>query len=482
MTDHTPTPREHELPNGDLAVSSHWVWGVRDATTVADADRPLYRLLMDVLADAHVPDCMPARLATACEELVDARDTVMNIERGVVDVGNVGYGMSYCHTVRDAIDAHRDRDALRLVAVGCSGSKHDVAGAVPAKDLYRRSYWTCKREYGETIGDEWQIISAEHAVLDPNERIEHYERTPDDLAGVPVDSSERLPTGEPVTTLLDQWAYRVYVGITRVDFVCFWRRPAGYRTGDPARPIVPRPTGGTRCVRPAALRGDLSIWFPFQEVEQAAGGNGNQMGWMTDEVAARDDGRDRRRNRWRRVIARCSPTARTRAGTESRLVWRARTSTNWRHGSRPASFGISHAIRFAIAELLDDDAGETNSVTDRTDDTDAGNGTTLMTTDTDDTDDEYTLDDEFGTPAGGSAARRGRPRSTPWTARTRSRRAYSPASWSRRISSGKRNSTASGWPTSSRRTAVWVSASTTATAAAWRCRTTWKRQSRSQRP
>jgi len=154
MTDHTPTPREHELPNGDLAVSSHWVWGVRDATTVADADRPLYRLLMDVLADAHVPDCMPARLATACEELVDARDTVMNIERGVVDVGNVGYGMSYCHTVRDAIDAHRDRDALRLVAVGCSGSKHDVAGAVPAKDLYRRSYWTCKREYGETIGDE----------------------------------------------------------------------------------------------------------------------------------------------------------------------------------------------------------------------------------------------------------------------------------------------------------------------------------------
>jgi hypothetical protein len=286
MTDHTPTPREHELPNGDLAVSSHWVWGVRDATTVADADRPLYRLLMDVLADAHVPDCMPARLATACEELVDARDTVMNIERGVVDVGNVGYGMSYCHTVRDAIDAHRDRDALRLVAVGCSGSKHDVAGAVPAKDLYRRSYWTCKREYGETIGDEWQIISAEHAVLDPNERIEHYERTPDDLAGVPVDSSERLPTGEPVTTLLDQWAYRVYVGITEwissvsgvdprdIELEILLGR--SYRDPLEERGVFDR----------LRSRGDLSIWFPFQEVEQAAGGNGNQMGWMTDEVAA----------------------------------------------------------------------------------------------------------------------------------------------------------------------------------------------------
>jgi len=37
---------------------------------------------------------------------------------------------------------------------------------------------------------------------------------------------------------------------------------------------------------------------------------------------------------------------------------------------------LSHAIRFAIAELLDDDAGETNNATDCTDDTDAGNGTT----------------------------------------------------------------------------------------------------------
>jgi len=180
--------------------------------------------------------------------------------------------MSYCHTVRDAIDAHRDRDALRLVAVGCSGSKHDVAGAVPAKDLYRRSYWTCKREYGETIGDEWQIISAEHAVLDgPNERIEHYERTPDDLAGVPVDSSERLPDRRA----RDDAARSVGVPRVRrdhrVDFVCFWRRPAGYRTGDPARPIVPRPTGGTRCVRPAALP-----WRPVDLVPVSGGRTGGR--------------------------------------------------------------------------------------------------------------------------------------------------------------------------------------------------------------
>ncbi|ELZ38796.1 hypothetical protein C471_09230 [Halorubrum saccharovorum DSM 1137] len=285
-SDHTPNPREHELPDGDLAVSSHWVWGVRDATTVPEADRPLYRILMDVLADAHVPDCLPARLATECDDLVDARETVTNIERGRVDVENVGYGMSYCHKVRDAIDGHRDRDPLRFVAVGCSGSKHDVAGAVPAKDLYRRAYWTCKREYGETLGDEWTIISAEHAVLDPDEPIEYYERTPDDLAGVPVDSSERLPTGEPVTTLLDQWALRVYEGITEwvssvsgldprdIELEILLGR--SYRDPLEARGVFDR----------LRARGDLSIRFPFQEVEQAAGGNGNQMGWMSDEVEA----------------------------------------------------------------------------------------------------------------------------------------------------------------------------------------------------
>ncbi len=29
---------------------------------------------------------------------------------------------------------------------------------------------------------------------------------------------------------------------------------------------------------------DLEISFPFQEVPEVQGGNGNQMGWMTDEV------------------------------------------------------------------------------------------------------------------------------------------------------------------------------------------------------
>lgn len=44
--------------------------------------------------------------------------------------------------------------------------------------------------------------------------------------------------------------------------------------------------------------GNLEVSFPFQEEPDAQGGNGNQMGWMTDEVAAAtavatDGGEDR---------------------------------------------------------------------------------------------------------------------------------------------------------------------------------------------
>ena len=192
---HLPRPREHDLPGGDLAVSSHWVHGVRDATVVAAEERLLYRLLMDLLTDVQIPDCMPARLVSDCEDLVDVKRAVENINRGRAYVGGVGWGMGYCYTVRDAIEEHRDRKPLTLVAVGCSGSKYEVDDPVPAADLYRGAYWSCKREYGQTIGDDQQIISAQHALLRFDEEIASYERTPGDLEGIPVHSDERLPDG-----------------------------------------------------------------------------------------------------------------------------------------------------------------------------------------------------------------------------------------------------------------------------------------------
>jgi hypothetical protein len=211
---HCPTPREHELPGGDLAVSSHWLHGVRDATVVPAEDRPLYDLLMDILGDEHVPDTMPARLAAACEDLVDVRQTTRSTNRGTGSVAGHHYGLSYCQRVTAAIETYRDRPPLRLAAVGCSSSKHDSDQPMPAKDRYRRAYWTCKRRYGDHVADDWRIISAQYDLLHPETEIPYYERTVDDLAGVPVDANQRLPSGHPVETLLDQWALQVYHGLS----------------------------------------------------------------------------------------------------------------------------------------------------------------------------------------------------------------------------------------------------------------------------
>jgi hypothetical protein len=284
---HIPRPREHDLPSGDLAVSSHWVHGVRDATTVAAADKPLYRLLLDILADKHVPDTMPARLATACDDLVDVRDAVENINRGRADIGGVSWGMSYCYTVRDAIVKYRDRSPLRLAAVGCSGSKFEDGDPMAAKDRYKGAYWVNKRRYGETCADNWRVISAEHAVLHPETPIEYYERTPDDLRGIPIDSAQRLPNGDAVTTLLDRWALDVHEQLG-----AWLHETAG---GVDPRDVDLEILLGTDYREPLEARGvfdalrvpgALSVSFPFQSVEQAQGGLFNQIDWLSDAAEA----------------------------------------------------------------------------------------------------------------------------------------------------------------------------------------------------
>jgi hypothetical protein len=291
-----PRPVETERDDGSILVekSSH----ISDASaTVAPEDRPLYELLMDVLEGAHAPDLMPADLATHCEHLYDVRETVTSYERGSIILGDGGpsYGMGYCHGVRDAIDEHRDRPPVRLVAVGCSGSKHDVDGAVPAADLYKGSYWTNKQDYGSAIGDQWRIISAEHALLEPDAEIEHYETTPDDLEDVPVDSEEILPSGDPVTTLLDEWALRVHEALQE------WiNTAAGAASVDP-RDVELEVLLGRRYHDPLQKRyvfsalgspAELTVSHPFREHD--FGGNGDQMAWMGDQVdqAVATDGGD----------------------------------------------------------------------------------------------------------------------------------------------------------------------------------------------
>jgi len=279
-----PDPVETELDDGSLLVetSSH----ISDASvTVAREDRPLHELLMDVLEDAHAPDLMPADLATYCEDLYGVRQTVMDYERGSILLGDAGpsYGMGYCHGVRDAIDEHRDRDPIRLIAVGCSGSKHDVDGPVPASDLYKGPYWDHKDRYGSVLGDQHRIVSAEHALLAPDDPVEYYETTPDDLRGVPVDSEAILPSGDPVETLLDQWALQVHEQLSEWLYLV---------TGsvDP-RDIRLKVLLGRTYHDPLQKRdvfdaldapAELEIMFPFREHDFA--GNGEQMQWMGEQV------------------------------------------------------------------------------------------------------------------------------------------------------------------------------------------------------
>mgnify|MGYP000126753757 FL=1 len=283
---HVPRPREGELPNGDLAVAGDRQLSNR-GTVVPAADRPLYELLMKILEDCHVPDVMPADLAVVCDDLVEARGTVSYPDRGSECINGPCYGLSYLNEVRRAIEAYRDREPLKLAAVGCSGSKYEDDEPMPAKERYKGAYWSNKREYGETCADDWGIISAEYAVLDPERPIKYYEKTPDDLRGIPIDSDQRLPNGDGVTTLLDRWALDIYDGLAA------WLSDvaAGIDPRDVALEVLlgksyREPLENRGVFDGLRVPGDLMVSFPFQEVEQAQGGMFEQIDWMGDEVEA----------------------------------------------------------------------------------------------------------------------------------------------------------------------------------------------------
>jgi len=288
---HVPAPIERERPDGSLRVVERSdLRRSRPRQMVVSAeDRPLYAVLSDVLADVHVPDLFPAALATAATDTANALDRVTSIDRGFIDppLPGASYALSYAKTAAEALREHRDRAPLRLVAVGCSGSKHEDDEPMPAKNRYKGAYWTNKRRYYETVGDDGRIISAEHAVLHPDTPIQHYEQTPDDLRGVPIDSDRRLPPGDGVDTLLDRWALDVYEGL--MDWIQGEASPT-----DP-RDVELEVLLGRSYRQPLEQRGvfeglrapgDLAVSFPFQEVEQAQGGMFEQIDWMGDEVEA----------------------------------------------------------------------------------------------------------------------------------------------------------------------------------------------------
>jgi hypothetical protein len=280
--------RHHELPGGGLAVVDDFRGHVNHAVTVSADDRSLYEVLVEIFADADIKTrpCLAANLACEVETTAAAADLLADIDRGMVSIGDRSYGMSITLPASRVIESYRERPALQLATVGCSGSKFADPEPLPAEQRYKGAYWTHKRDYGQ-LADEYRIISAEHNVLHPREPIHHYDRTPDDWRCVPVDSDGRLPNGDDVDTRLDQWALDVYVGLS--DWI--------EETTDGTDPrdvelevLLGRDYRGVLEDRGVfdALRsaGELTISFPFQEVEQAQGGMFEQIDWMSDEIAA----------------------------------------------------------------------------------------------------------------------------------------------------------------------------------------------------
>lgn len=163
---------------------------------------------------------------------------------------------------------------VTLVIVGCGSAKRPSAlepGTLtpktwPAKELYTSTYFKKKREFAETVGNLWVILSAEHGLLHPEEAVEPYNTSIDDLDS---DDLEAL-AGD--------------VGITLIDII-EWERSLGREID---RVVV---LAGDRYIDPLRRRDTFSagvvprVEFPFQQLDFA--GNGEQMAYMNERIDAR---------------------------------------------------------------------------------------------------------------------------------------------------------------------------------------------------
>jgi len=162
---------------------------------------------------------------------------------------------------------------MKYVIVGCGSAKRDrelVPGKLrvkryPAKDLYTSTYFKKKREYAETVGDQWMILSALHGLIPPGEKIKPYNVSIDDL------DDDRL----------DNLAHRV--GMTLIEWVS-WEQ----QKNNVVEEIVV--LAGRKYVEPLREREAFDagieprVTFPLQQND--LGGIGEQMGWLNGRVKA----------------------------------------------------------------------------------------------------------------------------------------------------------------------------------------------------
>ena len=152
-----------------------------------------------------------------------------------------------------------------FVIVGCGAAKRDGGHGqrYPARDLYTSTYFQKKREYAETVGDQWMILSAEHGLLSPFQEISPYETSIDDLDD---DALRELSFA---------------IGIELIEWIT-WEEANG---GAVEKVVV---LAGKRYIQPLRERETFSaginprVVYPLQQ--NGLGGIGEQMSWLDEKI------------------------------------------------------------------------------------------------------------------------------------------------------------------------------------------------------
>lgn len=134
-------------------------------------------------------------------------------------------------------------DALILIACAKSKRSHRA----PARDLYTSSLFTKARDYAEFHGANWRILSALHNLLEPNARIDPYDRT---LSRLGV--TERR-----------SWAQRVLIDLIPLASAT---QHVVFLAGERYREFLIEPL----------IREGISIEVPMQGLRQ-----GEQLAWLS---------------------------------------------------------------------------------------------------------------------------------------------------------------------------------------------------------
>lgn len=212
-----------------------------------------------------------------------------------------------------------DPTDLHVASVGPDEPMSDLPGAEtgpawPARDLYTSSYFSVKRDLADIVTawargydtGQWAVLSAKHAVV-PHERdLKYYDKKIDDLGDDPTNPDHRVnnpygrrrPDGQQIVTEMDRWAASVAASLAK--WVAGFRQRRAKPWENDANELLV--LAGQDYINPLRERGvfeygisrmtgnpnegykfPLEPRYLFEEIP--AGGNGDQMGWMSEAIS-----------------------------------------------------------------------------------------------------------------------------------------------------------------------------------------------------